>query len=41
VAAAEGRYDEAETAFQRSADTSEQHGMLYDQAQLLYEWAVM
>jgi hypothetical protein len=30
VAAAEDRYDEDEAAFQRTADTSEQHGMLYD-----------
>ena len=41
VAAAEDRYDEDEAAFQRTVDTSEQHGMLYDQAQALYEWAVM
>lgn len=41
VADAEDRYDEDEAAFQRTVDTSEQHGMLYDQAQALYEWAVM
>ena len=41
VASAEERWDEAEAAFQRAADESEAHGLLYDQAQALYEWAVM
>jgi tetratricopeptide (TPR) repeat protein len=41
LAAAEERWDEAGAAFERAADTNEQHGLLYDQAQALYEWAAM
>ncbi|MBI4338432.1 MAG: DUF2791 family P-loop domain-containing protein [Chloroflexi bacterium] len=41
LAAAQGRYDQAESAFRRAADTSLAHGMVYDQGQALYDWAVM
>ncbi len=41
LAAAEGRWAEAETAFQRAGETNEQYGLVYDQARSLYHWAVM
>ncbi|PKB64480.1 MAG: hypothetical protein BZY80_02695 [SAR202 cluster bacterium Io17-Chloro-G2] len=39
--AAEERWPEAEAAFQRAADINRQHGLVYDQARTMYDWAVM
>ena len=41
LAAVEEKWDKADAAFQRAADTNEENGVLYDQAQVFYEWAVM
>jgi len=41
LAATEERWEEAETTFQRAADINQQHGLVYDRARVLYQWAVM
>ncbi len=41
LAAAEGRWPVAETAFQRAVETNERYGLVYDQARSLYQSAVI
>ena len=41
LAAAESRWQESEVAFRRSVETSEHHGLIYDQARAMFQWAVM
>ena len=40
LAAEEGRWPEAETAFRRPGETNERYSLVYDQARSLYHWAV-
>ena len=41
LAAAEGRWAEAEAGFQMAVETNEQYGLVYDQARAMFHWAVM
>ena len=41
LAGAEQRWPDAESAFQQAVETNQRHGLVYDEARALYEWAVM
>ena len=41
LAKVEERWEEAEAGFQEATETNQRHGLLYDQARVHYEWAVM
>ena len=39
LAAADERWEDAESSFQRAVETNQQYGLIYDQARALYQWA--
>lgn len=41
LATVEERWEEAEAGFQEATETNQRHGLLYDQAGVMFKWAVM
>ncbi|MCH6559740.1 tyrosine-type recombinase/integrase [candidate division KSB1 bacterium] len=41
LAATQERWEVAEAAFHQAVDTNQEYGLVYDQARVLYQWAVM